>query len=120
MFGKEEKNKKKEQEDKYQSSDPFRIMSNITGGDEGSFSSGNTGDQENQLQQNFHGSSSGPPSGVSNSNSSTSQQQQQQQQPVKKKRNLPGTPGKFNHPRVLVMFFLLKHLAIELAAGSLG
>ncbi|KAG2697378.1 hypothetical protein I3760_07G102500 [Carya illinoinensis] len=67
-------------------------MSNITG-DEGSFSSGNTGDQEvhqeKHLPQNFQGSSSGP-SGISNSNSSISQQKQPQ--PLKKKRNLPGTP----------------------------
>ncbi|KAM4074738.1 hypothetical protein ACB094_10G117200 [Castanea mollissima] len=66
-------------------------MSNATG-DEGSFSSGNTGEevvqekQQQQLQNPLHGSSSGP-SGA-NSNSSTSQQQP----PAKKKRNLPGTP----------------------------
>ncbi|KAK9983814.1 hypothetical protein SO802_033339 [Lithocarpus litseifolius] len=66
-------------------------MSNATG-DEGSFSSGNTGEevvqekQQQQLQNHLHGSSSGP-SGA-NSNSSTSQQQP----PAKKKRNLPGTP----------------------------
>jgi len=72
-------------------------MSNATG-DEGSFSSGNTGEevvrekQQKQLQNHLHGSSTGP-SGA-NSNSSTSQQQP----PAKKKRNLPGTPGKFHHP----------------------
>lgn len=69
-------------------------MSNISG-DEGSFSSGNTGEevhQENeqqQLQNNLHGSSTGP-SGACNSNDSTNQQQQQPTN--KKKRNLPGTP----------------------------
>ncbi|KAG5051885.1 hypothetical protein JHK87_004083 [Glycine soja] len=68
-------------------------MSNISG-DEGSFSTANTGEevhQENKLQQPLnhpHGSSSG----VRNSNSSTNQQQQQAN---KKNRNLPGTPGKF-------------------------
>ncbi|KAK7259398.1 hypothetical protein RIF29_25005 [Crotalaria pallida] len=69
-------------------------MSNISG-DEGSFSSGNTGEevhqeneQQQQLQNQVHGSSSGP-SGACNSNDSTNQQQQQ---PNKKKRNLPGTP----------------------------
>lgn len=78
-------------------------MSNITG-EEGSFSSGNTGEevhQENHLQQkqpqnHFHGSNSGVPSAASNSNNSSSQQQSQpqpQQPAVKKKRNLPGTPG---------------------------
>lgn len=73
-------------------------MSNITGG-EGSFSSGYTGDevhqekQQPQLQHPFHGSGSGPSGTTSHSNSTS---QQQQQQPVKKKRNLPGTPGKFN------------------------
>ncbi|KAL3033648.1 hypothetical protein AAZX31_02G147200 [Glycine max] len=65
-------------------------MSNISG-DEGSFSTANTGEevhQENKLQQPLnhpHGSSSG----VRNSNSSTNQQQQQAN---KKNRNLPGTP----------------------------
>ncbi|XWS46698.1 hypothetical protein CRYUN_Cryun14cG0090400 [Craigia yunnanensis] len=72
-------------------------MSNISG-DDGSFSSGNTGEEVQQHEQkqqklhqqnNFPGSSSGP-FGASNSNGSTSQQPQQ---PVKKKRNLPGTPG---------------------------
>ncbi|XP_061369392.1 LOW QUALITY PROTEIN: zinc finger protein JACKDAW-like [Gastrolobium bilobum] len=66
-------------------------MSNISGDDEGSFYSGNNGEevhQENeqqQLQNHPHGSSSGP-SGACNSNGSTNQQ------PSKKKRNLPGTP----------------------------
>jgi hypothetical protein len=74
-------------------------MSNITG-DEGSFSSGNTGEEvhqekQQQVQHNLHGTTSAAP-GASNSNSSTSQPPQQQ--PLKKKRNLPGTPGKFNHP----------------------
>lgn len=74
-------------------------MSNITG-DDGSFSSGNTGEevqqkqQQQQPQNHLHGSGLGPNSStVTNSNgSSSSQQQQQQQQPIKKKRNLPGTP----------------------------
>jgi hypothetical protein len=87
-------------------------MSNITG-DEGSFSSGNTGEEVHQekqqhvqqLQHRLHGSSSAAP-GASNSNSSTSQQQ-----PVKKKRNLPGTPGKFNHPMNLSHVFYAKYLA---------
>ena len=85
-------------------------MPNITG-DEGSFSSGNTGEevhqekQQQQLQHHLHGSSSAAP-GASNSNSSTSQQQ-----PVKKKRNLPGTPGKFNHPKNLSHVFSAKYLA---------
>ncbi|CAI8615067.1 unnamed protein product [Vicia faba] len=57
-------------------------MSNISG-DEGSFSSGNNG--EEQVQNNLNDSSSGP-SGASNSNGSSNQQQ------TKKKRNLPGTP----------------------------
>lgn len=69
-------------------------MSNLTG-DDGSFSSGNTGEevQQQQLQNHFHASitTSGPASSTAtNSNGSTSQQRQQQQ--VKKKRNLPGTP----------------------------
>ncbi|GMI98802.1 hypothetical protein HRI_003549500 [Hibiscus trionum] len=63
-------------------------MSNITG-DEGSFSSGNTGEevqQKPQLQnENFPASASA----ASNSNGSSSQQPLQA---VKKKRNLPGTP----------------------------
>jgi hypothetical protein len=71
-------------------------MSNITG-DEGSFSSGNTGEevqqlqgkQQQQAQNHLHGSDS---VASTNSNGSTSQQ------PVKKKRNLPGTPGKVNRP----------------------
>jgi hypothetical protein len=71
-------------------------MSNITG-DEGSFSSGNTGEevqqlqgkQQQQAQNHLHGSDS---VAATNSNGSTSQQ------PVKKKRNLPGTPGKVNRP----------------------
>ena len=69
-------------------------MSNISG-DEGSFSTANTGEevhQENKLQQPLnhpHGSSSG----VRNSNSSTNQQQQQAN---KKNRNLPGTPGNYS------------------------
>jgi hypothetical protein len=84
-------------------------MSNITG-DEGSFSSGNTGEeahqekQQQQLQHHLHGSSSGAP-GASNSNSSTSQQQ-----PVKKKRNLPATPGKFNHPTNLSHVFYANNI----------
>ncbi|XP_041020564.1 zinc finger protein GAI-ASSOCIATED FACTOR 1-like [Juglans microcarpa x Juglans regia] len=69
-------------------------MSNITG-DEGSFSSGNTGEEvhqekkKQQLQHPLDGSSSGlSGTAATNSNSSTSGQQQM----VKKKRNLPGTP----------------------------
>ncbi|KAL5561524.1 hypothetical protein UlMin_031271 [Ulmus minor] len=68
-------------------------MSNITGEDQGSFSSGNNNGeevhQENQQQvepqNHFHGANLRP-SAASNSNGSSSQQQ------VKKKRNLPGTP----------------------------
>ncbi|WJX85054.1 hypothetical protein P8452_67561 [Trifolium repens] len=65
-------------------------MSNISG-DEGSFSSGNNGEdvydesKQQQVQNNLNDTDSGP-SGASNSNSSTNQQQ------IKKKRNLPGTP----------------------------
>lgn len=82
-------------------------MSNISG-DEGSFSSGNTGEevhQENeqqQLQNHLHGSSTGP-SDACNSNDSTNQQQQQ---PTKKKRNLPGTPGKYSTTLKLQYLFL--------------
>jgi len=78
-------------------------MSNITG-DEGSFSSGNTGDEvqllpENkQLKSDFHGSSSEPPT---TSNGSTSHPPQPSP-PAKKKRNLPGTPGKLNYPTSLI------------------
>ena len=82
-------------------------MSNITG-EEGSFSSGQTGDQEvlqgNQQKQlpnhQFHGSNSGIPSASASTNSNDSSSQQPQQQPVpKKKRNLPGTPGNIqSHP----------------------
>lgn len=69
-------------------------MSNISG-DEGSFSSGNNGEEVHQESQHqhqqsqLHDSSSGP-SGACNSNASTNQQQ------TKKKRNLPGTPGKYS------------------------
>ncbi|KAJ1402333.1 Zinc finger C2H2-type [Sesbania bispinosa] len=72
-------------------------MSNVSG-DEVSFSSANTVEEvhqekEQQQPQNHpHGSSSGP-SGVSNSNSSSNQQQQEA---TKKKRSLPGTPGKYS------------------------
>ncbi|XP_031101488.1 zinc finger protein GAI-ASSOCIATED FACTOR 1-like [Ipomoea triloba] len=71
-------------------------MSNITGED-GSFSSGNTGEevhqQQQQQQKHLQAPNSTPPATVTptNSNGSTSQQQQQQP-PAKKKRNLPGTP----------------------------
>lgn len=74
-------------------------MSNITG-DEGSFSSGNTGEQIQQfpekrqklLQNQFHASNTIPISST-HSNGSSSQLPPQQQQPVaKKKRSLPGTP----------------------------
>ncbi|KAF8015066.1 hypothetical protein BT93_H0759 [Corymbia citriodora subsp. variegata] len=66
-------------------------MSNFTG-EEGSFSSGNTGEEvhqrekQQQLQGHLHGSNSQPSSTTNDSGSSS------QQQPVKKKRNLPGTP----------------------------
>jgi hypothetical protein len=66
-------------------------MSNISG-DEGSFSSGNNGEEvskQQEVQNNLNDSSSGP-SGACNSNGSTNQQQN------KKKRNLPGTPGKYS------------------------
>ncbi|KAJ1412643.1 hypothetical protein SESBI_20374 [Sesbania bispinosa] len=69
-------------------------MSNISG-DEGSFSSGNNGEEvhqeskQKQLQNHLHDSSSGP-SDACNSNGSTNQHQ------TKKKRNLPGTPGKYS------------------------
>ena len=85
-------------------------MSNVSG-DEGSFSSGNTGEevhQENEQQQqqnHLHGSNSGP-SDACNSNGSTNQQQQQ---PTKKKRNLPGTPGKHSNTHEL-QFFFLRHI----------
>lgn len=64
-------------------------MSNITGGDEGSFSSG-----EVQQQPEKH---SNPAATSTNSNgSSASQPPQKQPQPsAKKKRNLPGTPGMY-------------------------
>ncbi|KAI4349629.1 hypothetical protein L6164_010194 [Bauhinia variegata] len=71
-------------------------MSNISG-DEGSFSSGNTGEevhQENeqqQLQNHLHNSSSGPSAAACNGNGSSNQQQPQPA--TKKKRHLPGTPG---------------------------
>ncbi|KAJ6941033.1 protein indeterminate-domain 2 [Populus alba x Populus x berolinensis] len=76
-------------------------MSNITG-DEGSFSSGNTGEevqqlqgkQQQQAQNHLHGSDSVAANSVAATNSNASSSQQ----PVKKKRNLPGTPGKFNRP----------------------
>lgn len=70
-------------------------MSNISG-DDGSFSSGNTGEevqqQQKQQQQLQAGSGSGSagPSAASNSNGSTSQQPQQAA--TRRKRNLPGTP----------------------------
>ncbi|XP_042516965.1 zinc finger protein GAI-ASSOCIATED FACTOR 1-like [Macadamia integrifolia] len=67
-------------------------MSNITGEGAGSFSSGNTGEEEVQLVQDhhFHGGSNAGPSTTTNSNGSFPQQQPPP--PVKKKRNLPGTP----------------------------
>jgi len=67
-------------------------MSNVSG-DEGSFSSGNNGEevlqetQHQQPQNQLHDSTSGP-SAACNTNASTNQQ-------TKKKRNLPGTPGKY-------------------------
>ncbi|KAF5744154.1 zinc finger protein NUTCRACKER-like [Tripterygium wilfordii] len=69
-------------------------MSNITGDDDGgSFSSGNTGEEEvlqiqdKEQTNHLHGSATTASSTASNGNNSTSQQQ-----PIKKKRNLPGTP----------------------------
>lgn len=85
--------------------DKIIIMSNITG-EEGSFASGNSGEevqqetQQKQIQNHqFHGSNlSGIlPSGTSDGNNSSSHPPPLQQQPPKKKRNLPGTPGKFDH-----------------------
>lgn len=67
-------------------------MSNLTGGDDGSFSSGNTGEevhQEKQQPSNFKTSSSSVSAVATNSNGSSSTQQQTN----KKKRNLPGNPG---------------------------
>jgi len=78
-------------------------MSNISG-DEGSFSSGNNGEevhQESQHQQpqiQLHDTSPGP-SAACNSNASTNQQ-------AKKKRNLPGTPGKYS-TNFSFFFFLI-------------
>ncbi|GMP40238.1 hypothetical protein CsSME_00010765 [Camellia sinensis var. sinensis] len=69
-------------------------MSNISGDDGGSFSSGNTCFSQQQKQFNhLNGSNFVPSSSTSNSNGSTSQQQQEQQPPtVKKRRSLPGNP----------------------------
>lgn len=83
-------------------------MSNISG-DDGSFSSGNTGEevqqQQKQQQQLQAGSGSGSgsagPSAASNSNGSTSQQPQQAA--TRRKRNLPGTPGKSIYPLISIM-----------------
>lgn len=79
------------------------MMSNISG-DERSFSSGNTGEEmhrENKeqqpLQKQFHGGLSSAASAVACNGNGSSNQQQQQQPDAKKKRNLPGTPGKFNY-----------------------
>ncbi|XP_070013478.1 zinc finger protein GAI-ASSOCIATED FACTOR 1-like [Nicotiana sylvestris] len=70
-------------------------MSNISG-EEGSFSSGNTGDEEVQKHNQVaaaHLKTSNNISSITNGSSSQSQQQQNKQQPLaKKKRNLPGTP----------------------------
>lgn len=76
-------------------------MSNISG-DEGSFSSGNNGEEvyqeskQQQLQNHLNNESSSGPSGACNSNGSTNQQQN------KKKRNLPGTPGKYYSASIIV------------------
>jgi len=84
-------------------------MSNISG-DEGSFSSGNNGEevhQESQHQQppnQLHDSISGP-SAACNSNSSTNQQ-------TKKKRNLPGTPGKYSTTPTSFFFFSDRNLGL--------
>nr|XP_023883360.1 protein indeterminate-domain 2-like [Quercus suber]POE71680.1 protein indeterminate-domain 2 [Quercus suber] len=59
-------------------------MSNITGGEAGSFSSGNTGGEE--VQQKDEQLNHYDP------NNGSTTQQQQQAPPAKKKRNLPGTP----------------------------
>ncbi|XWS57517.1 hypothetical protein CRYUN_Cryun09bG0181000 [Craigia yunnanensis] len=69
-------------------------MSNITAGDGGSFSSGNTAGEDVQQKQqqkqvnHFHGSNSLP---STNGNGSTTPVQEQSP-PAKRKRNLPGTP----------------------------
>ncbi|XWS64530.1 hypothetical protein CRYUN_Cryun05aG0011900 [Craigia yunnanensis] len=68
-------------------------MSNITAGDGGSFSSGDTAGEEVQQKRqeqvnHFHGSNSLP---STNSNGSTTPVQEQPP-PAKRKRNLPGTP----------------------------
>lgn len=72
-------------------------MSNISG-EEGSFSSGNTGEEVQKHNQAAHLKTSNNISSItstSNGSSSQSQQQQNKHQPLaKKKRNLPGTPGK--------------------------
>jgi hypothetical protein len=78
----------------------FKCQIYITG-DEGSFSSGNTGEkiqqlqekQQQQAQNHFHGSNSSGPSAATSSNGCISKQPHQ---PVKKKRNLPGPPDKVN------------------------
>ncbi|XP_016475004.1 zinc finger protein GAI-ASSOCIATED FACTOR 1-like [Nicotiana tabacum] len=70
-------------------------MSNISG-EEGSFSSGNTGEEVQKHNQAAHLKTSNNISSItstSNGSSSQSQQQQNKHQPLaKKKRNLPGTP----------------------------
>lgn len=71
-------------------------MSNNTG-DDGSFFSGNTGEEVQQLQEikiqnHFQGSSSGPSTAAAANINGSSTQPQPQEPPVKKKRNLPGTP----------------------------
>jgi hypothetical protein len=68
--------------------DFLQEMSNISA-DEGSFSSGNTGEEVKQLSH-FRGSSSAVNTASGNSNGSSSMQQPPPA--AKKKRNLPGTP----------------------------
>ncbi|RDX63688.1 hypothetical protein CR513_57850, partial [Mucuna pruriens] len=73
--------------------------------DEGSFSTENTGEEvhEEKKQQQPQNHPHGTSSGVSNSKSSTNQQQQA----TKKRRNLPGTPGKYS---TLSFTFSLAHI----------
>lgn len=63
-------------------------MSNMTG-DEGSFSSGNTGEIQHPQEKPQNSIVS---NATTNSNDSSSQQP-----PTRKKRNLPGNPGNFSN-----------------------
>lgn len=98
-------------------------MSNITG-EEGSFSSGNTGEEvhqekKQQLQNHCHGSTISllPNSTTTATDTNGSSSQQQQQQPsLKKKRNLPGTPGNYSSPptyQISSMFLILIYKKIH-------